>query len=113
MRDIVVIAGRGKFGDTNWGADFSQTEEIRQQWYDNLKAHMNEVVILSGGGSFMGDYWLGVLEQIRMATCGDKPAVKIKLIHMTPKFSGLTEFEPFIDSWQISILAENQDNYRF
>ena len=103
----VKIAGRGELGDTNWGADFSQNHEEKQAWYDELVKHIGEVVALSGGGSLGSKVWFGVLKSCDWGPCGDKEAIKVRLESMTPKMAGSHVFEPWIDSWQISILSEN------
>jgi len=106
MMQWVKIAGRGEFGDTNWGADFSQSHEEKQAWYDELIKHIGEVVALSGGGSLDGKVWFGVLKSCDWGLCGDKETIKVRLENLTPKMAGNHVFEPWIDSWQISVLGE-------
>jgi len=102
----VKIAGRGRLGNVNWGADFSQSHEEKQGWYNELIKHIGEVVVLSGGGSFDRKTWFGVLKSCEWGLCGDKEAIKVRLENMNPKMSGNHVFEPWIDSWQISILVK-------
>ena len=103
------LAGRGEIGNENWGANFNQSEEEKKQWLENLRKHIGEVVLITGGGG--RDFNLGVLKDARLVELGDKQVVQAKLENVTPRMA-FTEngiFEPYLDSWQISALEESSE----
>jgi len=99
-----LIAGRGELGNINWGYDDSISEKIVKKWYKNLKNHIGEKVLLSGGGGH--DYNFGKLTDVKMDTFNNKPAIKVKLENLDPPIAGRQTFEPWINSWQISVLLD-------
>ena len=56
----------------------------------------------------MGNFWLGVLESATIVDFDKndgRVALQAKLSHMTPKMHSEDDtFEPYLNSWQISIL---------
>ncbi len=94
------IAGRGKLGDMNWGADFSSnvTQNLHRT-AEKLKEHTGEKVLLTGGGGY--GYNVGVLTGAEVDYA--RNAVRVHLRDLQPKMGGRTEFSPLIGSWQISV----------
>jgi hypothetical protein len=104
------VAGRGKLGDMNFGADFNYTsEEGLRSEFEELKKHIGEVVVLSGGGGW--DFHFGVLKSVEMVDVevdgSVRKAIRVTLDHLTPSMAGRREFSPYIDSWQISVLEKD------
>lgn len=102
-----LIAGRGKLGDRNWGADFTRPLGELQSELVELRAHKGEVVLLTGGGG--SGAHLCVLKDALLTTVGDssKHAVKVMLEHVTPSMGMRgSRFDPYIDSWQISVAKQ-------
>ena len=104
----VKIAGRGKLGDTNWGADFSRPLEELQSELVELRKHADEVVLLTGGGG--NGARLAVLKDSFLATVGTeeepKYTIQVMLENLTPVLSSKdNKFDPYIDSWQISVVV--------
>jgi len=100
-----LIAGRGKLGDMNWGAEFDNNAEALKPQLEELRKHIGETVLLTGGGSFFGTYWTALLADANIVPFGNdgKVALQAKLSCVNPPLGGKTDFEPYINSWQISV----------
>ena len=94
------IAGRGKIGDQNWGFDPHRNPETCKAEYEELKRHIGEIILLSGGGG--SEMNLAVLEDV---TWNEKfGAAQCKLSHITPPIGNRRTLNPIMNSWQISII---------
>jgi hypothetical protein len=103
----VLIGGYGEIGSWNWGFDDSRIET--NKWVAECKKHIGETVLLTGGGSF-GKAWLATLTDVWVSSLGGKPIPQVRLENLKPKWNGYVEdnvFEPYLGSWQISILKED------
>lgn len=94
------IAGRGELGHLNWGADFSRSKRVLEKELKELKKHMGEEVLLTGGGGSRVSYhklikaWIGKYGK-------NKWTLQAKLRPGLDRNGG--SFTPYLDSWQISI----------
>jgi len=99
------IGGYGQIGDMNWGFDESRIEA--EKWLGECKKHIGKIILLTGGGSLPGTFFLALLSDAWMSQLGDTPVPQVKLTNVTPPVAGRsTEFEPYLGSWQISVLEE-------
>lgn len=102
-----IIGGRGEVGDMNWGVDFNAhtTAAELKPTLKEIKKHIGETVLLTGGGGFGAR--TGKLSDAKIALAwGKAHRIKVKLTNLDPSMSGDTVFEPWLDSWQISIWAK-------
>lgn len=96
------IAGRGKLGDMNWGADFDRPLSIVKNELRELQKHIGEQILLTGGGSLEAN--LAVLKKAYITEPEPKKfAVQVKLTDLEPSLGYRDTFTPYIDSWQISV----------
>jgi hypothetical protein len=101
-----LIGGYGEIGNVNWGFDQSKVET--EKWVSECQKHIGEIVLLTGGGSF-GESWLATLTKVSIEMLGDKPTPRVRLENLKPKWNSYGEdnvFEPYLGSWQISVLEE-------
>ncbi len=99
------IAGRGVLGDANWGAAGRSLSVLRKE-LDELSRHIGERVLLTGGGGVGA--WLATLKAVELVSprrsyVRGKHGLKVYLERLKPKLGGMTKFDPWIDSWQISV----------
>jgi hypothetical protein len=97
------IAGRGALGDTNWGAAGRPLPVLKKELVE-LKKHIGEEVLLTGGGGPGGN--LAILKGASIVKEGfmvGQPALKVRLVVIKGVMAGSTNFDPWIDSWQISV----------
>ena len=100
-----LIAGRGKLGDTNWGATFDNNRKPLERQLRELKKHFGETVLLTGGGS-LGKSWTATLINAEILPMGDNLGLRAYLENVTPPMHcDDDKFEPWINSWQISVLS--------
>lgn len=102
-----LIAGQGELGSINWGANFNQTPKTLQKWLKKLKAHLNETVLLTGGGGHQTRK--GTLKSVKIVKYDRFDVVRVKLSDLVPELVGMTEFEPYIGSWQISVWQNDKE----
>ena len=107
MENVVVrkIAGRGRLGNWNWGATVIRDEKVLLEELKELKKHIGEKVLLTGGGgpgAHIGklvDAWLEDYTYMNKKGKG----LRVRLVDLDPPIAGMREFTPWIDSWQISV----------
>jgi len=104
------IAGRGKLGDMNWGASLKRNKEVVDREIEELKKHIGEIVLLTGGGGT--GYQIGILKKVWLykkngCYCPQVKIVNLKGVDCFGLETEEKEFTPFIDSWQISVWVEN------
>jgi len=97
------IAGRGELGNLNWGADFSRSKRTLQKELKELKKHIGEKVLLTGGGGHRASHH--TLVDAWIEPCGKRWALQAKV---TPSISASMGefFTPYLDSWQISVIEK-------
>jgi hypothetical protein len=103
----VKIGGYGRLGDCNWG--FDETQIKAEEWLEECRKHIGETVLLTGGGS-LGKTWLAKLTDVSIGSLGGRPTPKVRLEDIDPKWScyGENIFEPWLGSWQISVMQEGK-----
>lgn len=99
--ELTKIAGRGKLGDMNWGADFNRPEKVVLKEHEELKKHIGEPVVLTGGGGWV--WYVGVLKGIKIDEIDGKKIVRAHITNLDMPIGGKHEFSPLLDSWQISV----------
>lgn len=99
---VIKLAGRGSVGDLNWGANYDRTKEVLEQELESLKQHFGEKVLLTGGGG--GGLRLATLVSAEIIRW-DEERYALRA-HLTGDSlpNGRPDFNPYIDSWQISAL---------
>lgn len=104
-----LIAGRGSVGDINWGVAGRSLTVLKKELIE-LNKHIGERVLLTGGGGPGGS--IATLKGARIVKEGymrGKPGLKVFLTGIDPKYGGIGKFggresfDPWIDSWQISV----------
>lgn len=99
------LAGRGKIGDRNWGADFTTPKAELEKQLKEIKKHIGKEVLLTGGGGHSGS--LHILQDVWIQHVGRSNSWGL-MVRLTPGlFEDTEEFTPFLDSWQISIKEES------
>ena len=101
--EVTKVAGRGEIGHVNYGATIARDEETILKEYSILKEHLGEPVLLTGGGGYTMS--IGILEDVKIINLqGGEKALKVRLEDIKPPVFGDEKvFEPWIDSWQISV----------
>lgn len=106
-----LIAGRGSLGDINWGAAGRSLTVLKSELRE-LKKHIGQRVLLTGGGGPGGS--IATLKSAIIVKEGymrGMPGLKVYLTNIDPKYGGIGRsggreaFDPWIDSWQISVQA--------
>ncbi len=112
--DFKLIAGRGELTPqfaTNWGArGDGYPPEVINKWQKALEKHVGETVYLSGGGGWGIEPMklLGVYQEVWNKDTG-RMGLHAKLERLAPSKYGQPKgeiFEPWLDSWQISVLEK-------
>jgi hypothetical protein len=107
--EFKLIAGRGAGMQMNWGVDFKGIPQDRlDEWQHDLEKHIGEEVYLSGGGGWEVDVvkLVGVKQDVWDAKTG-KMGLRAVLERLETKplqYKKGEVFEPWMDSWQISVL---------
>ena len=111
-----LIAGRGQLGDMNWGVDHQHARplSIILDELVELKKHIGEKVLLTGGGGYGTN--IAILkgaEIVKQGYIRNQPGLKVYLTiikgpmmdynQKTWKKTVPSDFDPWIDSWQISV----------
>jgi len=106
-----LIAGRGKGMQLNWGVDAKgQPPQLIDRWEKELKKHVGETVFLSGGGGagVSAVKLRGVHKEVwnretgRMGLRAELERLEDRPLH----YKKGEIFDPWIDSWQISVLEK-------
>lgn len=100
-----LIAGRGEPGDTNWGTAERSLKTLNRELME-LKKHIGEEILLTGGGG-PGRH-LAVLQKAWIKPRNNYYNLRVKLTKLDPALAGMKTFEPYIDSWQISVIDKEE-----
>lgn len=102
-----LIAGRGEGQSMNWGFDDKIPETTYRKWYDALKSHIGEKIVLTGGGGFGCQF--GTLAKVSMVEFprnSGKQVLQTTIENCYDPQKTWREpetFEPYINSWQLWI----------
>jgi hypothetical protein len=96
-----LVAGRGTLGDLNWGPSEkdSPREKLQEQLVE-MAMHVTETVLLSGGGGPGSSTAILLGAEITEESYGLRLQVHLRDIQGAVN---METFDPFIDSWQISV----------
>jgi hypothetical protein len=103
---IKKIAGRGEGVQMNWGATVTRARSILTRQLKELKKHIGEIVVVTGGGGF-GHKW-AILKKVELVPYDKGMGLKAHLDRVTPNGGWGPKFEPWIDSWQINVLTDKK-----
>lgn len=115
-----LIAGRGSLEDVasgawvNWGASGRPLATLKKELAE-LNKHIGERVLLSGGGGPGASLaTLRGAEIVKEGYIKGKPGLKVYLIDIDPIYRGYgprESFDPWLDSWQISIMVPEKNPF--
>jgi len=103
--EMKKIAGRGRGPQMNWGADVTRPISTLRRQLRELKKHIGEFVVVTGGGG--SGYKYAILTGAELAPYGtDGVGLRAHLDRVTPNGGYGPKFDPWIDSWQINIIPD-------
>lgn len=88
----------------NWGADVTRPISILRRQLRELKKHIGEFVVVSGGGG--SGYKYAILKGAELVPYDKGMGLKAHLDRLTPNGGWGRSFDPWIDSWQINIIVD-------